>query len=207
MTRVHISYLWSFSLVAVCVLVLALTGLYGAGLKASDLTFPDEAPSEPSQYRMKDYRSKVPCCLQGARVVTPPEAMALHRQGQTIFIDVMPTPPRPPKLPEGVIWRDKVHLTIKGGVWLANVGYGLLTPEMKRYFSDHLDRLTGGNKHQPLLFYCLENCWMSWNAAKRALVLGYRQVTWYPSGTDGWVRSGGVLVEAHLEPLPTLNAP
>jgi rhodanese-related sulfurtransferase len=31
---------------------------------------------------------------------------------------------------------------------------------------------------------------MSWNAAKRALALGYRKVLWYPEGTDGWSRRG-----------------
>jgi PQQ-dependent catabolism-associated CXXCW motif protein len=36
------------------------------------------------------------------------------------------------------------------------------------------------------VFYCLASCWMSWNAAKRALAIGYRHVAWYPDGTDGW---------------------
>jgi rhodanese-related sulfurtransferase len=27
---------------------------------------------------------------------------------------------------------------------------------------------------------------MSWNAAKRALAMGYTNVAWYPEGTDGW---------------------
>ena len=29
--------------------------------------------------------------------------------------------------------------------------------------------LTGDDKAQPVLFFCLQDCWMSWNAAKRAL--------------------------------------
>jgi PQQ-dependent catabolism-associated CXXCW motif protein len=37
-----------------------------------------------------------------------------------------------------------------------------------------------------IVFYCLASCWMSWNAAKRALAIGYRRVAWYPDGTDGW---------------------
>ena len=39
---------------------------------------------------------------------------------------------------------------------------------------------------QPVLFFCLQDCWMSWNAAKRALGLGYETVYWLPEGTDGW---------------------
>jgi rhodanese-related sulfurtransferase len=27
---------------------------------------------------------------------------------------------------------------------------------------------------------------MSWNAAKRALEMGYSNVAWYPDGIDGW---------------------
>jgi len=40
------------------------------------------------------------------------------------------------------------------------------------------------------VFYCLASCWMSWNAAKRALELGYTNVAWYPEGTDGWADQG-----------------
>ena len=47
-------------------------------------------------------------------------------------------------------------------------------------------RPAGGNHDRMLVFYCLANCWMSWNAAKRAIALGYTHVAWYPDGTDGW---------------------
>ena len=40
-----------------------------------------------------------------------------------------------------------------------------------------------------LVIYCQANCWMSWNAAKRALSYGYPNVAWYPEGTDGWQRA------------------
>ena len=35
------------------------------------------------------------------------------------------------------------------------------------------------------VIYCQENCWMSWNAAKRVLSYGYPNVAWYPEGTEG----------------------
>ena len=55
----------------------------------------------------------------------------------------------------------------------------------------------------PLLFYCLKDCWMSWNAAKRAIALGYRHVYWFPEGTDGWTEAGGTLqAGAPAEPVP-----
>jgi rhodanese-related sulfurtransferase len=31
---------------------------------------------------------------------------------------------------------------------------------------------------------------MSWNAAKRAMTLGYTDVAWYRDGTDGWTAKG-----------------
>ena len=40
--------------------------------------------------------------------------------------------------------------------------------------------------NRKIVFYCLKNCWMSWNAAKRAKTFGYTQVLWYPGGTEGW---------------------
>ena len=43
---------------------------------------------------------------------------------------------------------------------------------------------------------------MSWNAAKRALELGYSDVAWYPEGTDGWLIAGLPLQDATPEPRP-----
>ena len=183
-----------------------LTSLY-APLLAEDLHFPDEPPPEPLGYRMQNYRAPVPQRLTGAITVSNQQAKLLHQAGTTIFIDVMPFTSKPPSLPDGVFWQDKPRHNIAGSVWLANVGYGRLPPEMQRYFEAHLERLTKHNKAQPLLFYCQENCWMSWNAAKRALAFGYSQVYWYPQGTEGWVRAGGALVFAKVEPLPNLTRP
>jgi rhodanese-related sulfurtransferase len=41
---------------------------------------------------------------------------------------------------------------------------------------------------------------MSWNAAKRALAMGYVNVAWYPEGTDGWEEAGLPLTEAKPAP-------
>lgn len=170
-----------------------------------ELRFPDEPPPEPSGFRMNDYRTVVPLSLKGATVVSNLVAMKLHKEGQTLFIDVMPFTPKPPNLPKDIIWRDKPRDNIPGSVWLANVGYGRLPQEMSDFFSHHLARLTKGQKDQPLLFYCQRDCWMSWNAAKRALDMGYISVYWYPLGTDGWVTIGGKVVPAKPVPLPDLT--
>ncbi len=148
----------------------------------------DTAPvvAEPSGYRMGGFRSPVPATLAGAQVVDTVGAERLWKDKSVVFIDVLPRPPKPKNLPEGTLWRDKKRENIPGSHWLPNVGYGRLHPTIETYFKDHLERLTKGDLAMPILFYCLDDCWMSWNAAKRALEYGYTTVYWYPQGTDGW---------------------
>jgi PQQ-dependent catabolism-associated CXXCW motif protein len=143
------------------------------------------AVEEPSDYRMDNYRAPVPATLKGARVVSAEEAEKLWRAKNTIFVDVLPRPPKP-DLPAGTIWREPPHYDIPGSVWLADVGYGGLTPEMEAWYRDSLAELTGGDLSRALLIYCRADCWMSWNAAKRAIAWGYTNVAWYPAGVEDW---------------------
>ena len=62
--------------------------------------------------------------------------------------------------------------------------------------SSGLERITGGDRAKLLVIYCLRDCWMSWNVAKRAISWGYSNVAWYPDGTDGWQDAGLPLSEA-----------
>jgi len=142
--------------------------------------------AEPEDYRTQDYRAPTPATLKGARVVTTGEAEALWRGGGAIFIDVMPRPPRPENLPAGTIWRDPQRANIPRSIWLPDTGYGALAAATEAYLRDNLARVTAGDRAKPLVFYCLKDCWMSWNAAKRAMGMGYTNVAWYPDGTDGW---------------------
>lgn len=141
---------------------------------------------EPEDYRMDHYRGPVPETLAGGVVVDDERAYALWEQGEVAFIDVLPRPPKPENLPEGTIWREKPRRSIPGAIWLPNVGYGAIHPDTHAYFRSGLETATGGDVSHPVLFFCLDECWMSWNAAKRALEYGYTTVYWYPYGTDGW---------------------
>lgn len=39
----------------------------------------------------------------------------------------------------------------------------------------------------PLVFHCQSTqCWMSYNAALRAIHMGYTQVYWYRGGVEAW---------------------
>lgn len=141
---------------------------------------------EPTDYRMEEYRSPVPATLLGATVIGPEEAHAFWTAGTAAFIDVMPRPPKPANLPEGTIWRDKPRNTIPGAIWVPNVGYGAIADVTATYFREALELGTGGDPDYPVVVFCLQDCWMSWNAARRALAWGYTSVYWLPEGTDGW---------------------
>ena len=75
-----------------------------------------------------------------------------------------------------------------------------LAMETENYFRLGLEPVTQSDGAKLLVFYCLRDCWMSWNAAKRALALGYKNVALYPHGTDGWEAAELPLQEAKPEP-------
>jgi PQQ-dependent catabolism-associated CXXCW motif protein len=166
-----------------------------AGARAAD------AP-EPDGYRLEDYRSPVPATLRGARVIGTVEAETIWRSHSATFVDVLPRPPRPRDLPAGTLWRDKPRANIPGSIWLPDTGYGELAADMAGYFANGLEKATNGDRARIVVLYCLADCWMSWNAAKRALALGYSAVAWYPQGTDGWLAAGLPLQDATPEPRP-----
>jgi PQQ-dependent catabolism-associated CXXCW motif protein len=68
---------------------------------------------------------------------------------------------------------------------------GSFNDQTQREFGNYLQQVTGGNKDQPLVFYCQSvECWMSYNAALRAVNLGYTQVFWYRGGIEAWQLAG-----------------
>ena len=158
-----------------------------------------ERAAEPSDYRMENYRAPVPATLAGARVLSTEQVTALWRAGRVAFVDVMPRPPKPANLPKGTIWRDVPRANIPGSIWLPDTGYGRLAPPTEDYLRRGLARAADGDRARLLVFYCQANCWMSWNAARRALSFGYTNVAWYPEGTDGWQAAGLPLVDAQPE--------
>ncbi len=63
--------------------------------------------------------------------------------------------------------------------------------QVQQRFGAYLQQATGGNRETPLVFYCLNtHCWMSYNAALRAIDLKYTNVLWYRGGIEAWQRAG-----------------
>lgn len=161
-----------------------------------------EAPPEPDSYRTVVYRAPTPATLKGARVLTTDAAHDLWIKQSAAFIDVLPQAPRPANLAPDVVWRDKPRGDIPGSIWLPDTGYGALADSVEAYFRAGLRKASAGDPAHAIVFYCLSNCWMSWNAAKRAIAAGYINVDWYPEGSDGWAQAGWPLEERRPEPHP-----
>lgn len=159
--------------------------------------------AEPEDYRLDDYRAPVPRTLAGATVLDTARLVELLAGGSAVLIDVMPAARRPPDRGRSRPWLPSPRSHLPGSVWLPNVGLGELPPSTAVWFARRLGELTEGDKDKTLVFYCERNCWMSWNAAKRAHhELGYRKVYWYPDGTQGWEEAGLPLVLATPEDEP-----
>lgn len=140
---------------------------------------------EPKEYRVEDYRAPVPASVAGGVTIDTDQAFDLW-EDTVAFVDVFPRAPKPKNLPEGTIWREKPHVSIAGAIWLPNVGYGQLAEVTVRYFRNGLEIATDGDSDAPVVIFCRADCWMSWNAARRAIAWGYTAVYWFPEGTDGW---------------------
>jgi PQQ-dependent catabolism-associated CXXCW motif protein len=157
-------------------------------------------PLEPQGYRMDDYRTPTPETVAGGVVLDTDAAYELWKSGSAVWIDVLPAPRQPANLPISALWMPVPHRDIADSLWLPDIGRGALSPELETYFRDHLEAATRGHRDTAIVFYCLVDCWMSWNAAKRAASWGYTRVYWYPDGTDGWEAAKLPLTET--EPVP-----
>ena len=68
---------------------------------------------------------------------------------------------------------------------------GSFNDPTQQEFAGFLQQMTQGNRQVPLVFYCQgPQCWMSYNAALRAINLGYKNVLWYRGGIEAWQRAG-----------------
>jgi PQQ-dependent catabolism-associated CXXCW motif protein len=166
-----------------------------------------ETVPEPQDYRTDNYRAPVPATLAGARVLATAEAEAVWRAGTAVFVDVLPRAPKPASLPPGTVWRDKPRFNIPGSIWLPDTGYGKLAETTEDYLRREIEQASRGNRSALLVIYCQENCWMSWNAAKRLLSHGYLNVAWYPDGTEGWERAALPVTESQPAVRPDEDRP
>lgn len=158
----------------------------------------DLAVPVPDSYRMDNYRAPVPDSVPGASVVDTEAVQALIAAGQAVLIDVLPAPRRPDAMRAEMPWLPPRHRTVPGSVWWPEVGRGALSAELEQRFRERLMQVAIPGR--VVVFLCLSDCWMSWNAARRAGSYGIT-AAWYPEGADGWARAGLPLQEVKPDPL------
>lgn len=151
-------------------------------------------------YRIAEFTAPVPESLPGAITVGTASVRSLGESGDAVLIDVLPAPLKPQGLPPTALWMPPERHNIPSSVWLPNVGYGRLSDELEDYFKRNLEGLSEGSGTKKIVIYCLADCWMSWNAARRAVRYGYTNVYWYPEGTTGWEAAGLPLEKATAVP-------
>lgn len=160
---------------------------YGVPLVAEGGGLKPATVEEPDGYRMDGFQAPTPATLAGARTVTLAEMRALAGAGVPL-LDVLPGPPPEEERRPG--WVPKPASSLPGARWVPNVGYGALSDEQEAYFRAALEEATKGDRDAPVVIFCKRDCWMSWNAAKRAVEWGYRGIRWFPDGIDGWREAG-----------------
>lgn len=164
-----------------CALLFALgvLALSAAAQAADDIAVP-------AGYRLDNYRGPVPQEVPGGTAIDTEKAAALWREHRALFVDVLRAPRRPQGLPANALWKPVPRHDIPGSLWLPDVGLGALDPALDAWFRDALMRATQDDHTAPIVFYCLADCWMSWNATKRAASYGFTHLYWYREGTNGW---------------------
>lgn len=137
-------------------------------------------------YRAARYRGPVHRAPEGVGRIAPVALAGLRPDVDAIFVDVLPV--------EGGYREDdgrwrlaQPHNTIPGAHWFPEAGRAAPPPAILSAFERRVAQLAGGDKNRMIVTFCLADCWMGWNAARRLRALGYRNVWWLAEGTDGWM--------------------
>jgi PQQ-dependent catabolism-associated CXXCW motif protein len=138
----------------------------------------DVAPTK--QFRTGEYHAPTPREIPGGRVVTTYElSRLLEQEPRPFVIDVLGGSP---------------HRTIAGAFWMSGAGAGDMSGDEAQRFQTALANFAGGDKNRPLVFFCVDpECWLSYNAALRAIAAGYTNVMWYRGGVAAWRRAGQLM--------------
>jgi PQQ-dependent catabolism-associated CXXCW motif protein len=136
-----------------------------------------------AQLRTRGYHGPTPRQIPGGKVVTTGELSAMRDRNPAPFlIDVL---------------GGNVHRTIAGAFWMIGAGAGDMSPEEEKRFAAAIAGFAGGDKSRPLVFFCVDaECWLSYNAALRAIALGYTHVMWYRGGIAAWRQSGSPMAQS-----------
>jgi PQQ-dependent catabolism-associated CXXCW motif protein len=156
---------------------------------------------EPQGYWTGPIHGPVAATLAGGSVIHTRKLAALLKRGAVLVVDVSDAPRRPANLAQQAPWLPLPHPVIPGAIWIPGAGGGSIPADVDQFFRARLALASGNDLSQPLVIYCHEQCWLSWNAAKRAISYGYRRVYWFPDGMEGW-RAAGLATEVAQPQTP-----
>ncbi len=146
----------------------------------------------PDNLKMEHYRGTTPKCVPNGRTIDVKALQTLLNNSKKppLLIDVLPLLLQIDESFGNTWLQNEVHYSLPEATWLPNVGYGKIDANIKHYLLENLKSLTNDDKNRPIVFFCIEDCWMSWNTVQRVRDYGYTQVYWFRSGTDGWGKLG-----------------
>jgi sulfur-oxidizing protein SoxY len=151
---------------------------------------PESAVAEPQDFWLGPVNASVPRTLSGGTVIRANDLSALLKQRRAVVVDVSSSQQRPEKLAPQAVWMPPPHPVIPGSLWIAGAGAGAIDANTDKLYRQRLAEATSHDLDHPVVVYCHERCWLSWNAAKRAIRYGYRKVYWFPDGIEGWRAAG-----------------
>jgi sulfur-oxidizing protein SoxY len=151
---------------------------------------PESSVAEPKDFWLGAVNGPVPSTLSGGTVIRAKDLAALLKQRQAVVVDVSNSQQRPEKLAPQAVWMPPPHPVIPGSLWVAGAGAGAIDASVEKTYRQRLAEATSNDLDRPVVVYCHERCWLSWNAAKRAIRYGYRKVYWFADGIEGWRAAG-----------------
>lgn len=159
---------------------------------------------EPEGYWSGPINSPVPATLAGGKVVHAAEVAQLIETKSPFIIDASNMPTRPEGMAADAPWLPLPHEAIPGSVWIPNIGEATISDNVDELLHARLLDGTDEDYDRLVIVYCHEQCWLSWNAAKRIISYGFRNVHWFPEGIEGW-RAAGYKTEVVRPVLPPEN--
>ena len=137
----------------------------------------DMGVAPTKQLKSAPLHGPTPTAIPGGRAITTPDLVRLMKDPKSgaLVFDVLGGPQ-----------------TLPNAFYAAPAAQpGDFSDQVQTDFGNFLKQTTQGRLDRPMVFYCQNSqCWMSYNAALRAIAAGYRQVLWYRGGIEAWQQAG-----------------
>lgn len=152
-------------------------GPSGAPAAAPSAELQDFGVAPTNRLHTGAMHGPTPTSIPGGKVITTSQVAELLRSGagQYLLLDVLGGPEMLPNA--------------RPAAWLAQPGS--FDDPIQQQAAGAFQQATGGRKDAPIVLYCQSSyCWMSYNAALRAIAAGYTNVLWYRGGIEAWKAAG-----------------